>query len=288
MRRFAALIVTVLALGSLVGCGGSGDGSDGAGATSTSLASTSTSGDATTTTTAPAEKLKILVSNDDGYSAGGIDALVEALRKEEGVEVTVIAPLDQRSATGGKTTPGKLAVTDVKLASGYPAKAVDGFPADAIRVAVDELGLKPDVVIAGINAGQNLGPAVDFSGTVGATRAAVARGIPALATSSGAGDPFDYAAAVPYVLDWLKQFRAERADGTEADVTHVDNLNVPTCATGEVRGILRPPPQLGGDVAKALAAADCTSKASPDTLEDDVAAFDAGYATLDEIPAVAA
>lgn len=292
MRRTASHVLAVVTLVvALSACGGSGDDGGDAASTTTAAAAgaqASTTAQTTTTAAASAEPVAVLVTNDDGYQAEGIDALVEALREVDGVEVTVVAPLDQRSGTGGKTTPGKLAVTDVKLASGYRAKAVDGFPADTIRVALDELGVEPDVVISGINAGQNLGPAVDLSGTVGAARAAVDKGIPALAASQGAGNPFDYPAAVPYVLDWLEDFRAKAAKGAEADLDHVDNLNVPTCATGEVRGLLDVPAQLGGDVAKALAAAECTSSAPKSDLADDVAAFGAGYATLDEIPAMAA
>ena len=63
--------------------------------------------------------------------------------------------------------------TRPQTASGYEARAVEGFPADTIRVAFDELGLTPDLVVSGINEGQNLGPVVDLSGTVGAARAAV-------------------------------------------------------------------------------------------------------------------
>ena len=69
-----------------------------------------------------------------------VDTLVTALNTLDDVEVTVVAPLTQQSGQGGKTTEGELEVTDVELASGYPAKAVDGFPADAINVAFDELG----------------------------------------------------------------------------------------------------------------------------------------------------
>ena len=280
MRRLACLVTFVaIAVAVLAGCSSSG--SDGAarpdggktGSTTTVIAKTGP------------VPISILVSNDDGYEADGIDTLVEALRKVDGVTVTVVAPLTQQSGQGGKTTAGKLAVTDVKLKSGYAAKAVDGHPADAIRVAVDELGIHPDVVISGINEGQNLGPAVNLSGTVGAARAAAARKIPALATSAGNGTPSDYAASVPFVLDWLDEHRAALSAGS-APVT-VENLNVPTCTTGEVRGLAKVPAQLGGDVLKALEPGDCGSKAPLAGLHDDVAAFLAGYATLDQIPSTA-
>src|SRR6478736_2648135 len=156
-RRTPALVLAAaLSLGTLAACGSSGG-------------SESSSDTATTTPTAAAEPLRILVGNDDGYSAEGIDTLVTALLTLDDVDVTVVAPLTQQSGQGGKTTPDtELAVTDVKTKGGFPAKAVDGYPADAINVAFDELGLEPDLVITGINEGQNLGPLVDVSGTVGA------------------------------------------------------------------------------------------------------------------------
>lgn len=280
--RGRALALVAAAAVVLAACGSS-DGSDGVSANGDAT-TTVASGDTTTTTEAAAAPLEILVSNDDGYEAEGIDVLVEALRKVDDVEVTVVAPLSQQSGQGGKTTEGELKVTDVTLASGYPAKAVDGYPADTIRVAVDELGIEPDVVITGINSGQNLGPLVDLSGTVGAARAAVARGIPALATSQGVGDTFDYPSAVPFILDWLDTHRADLAAG-KATAT-VWNLNVPSCKAGtKVRGLAEVPADLDGDTGQALAAQDCASTTPLDDLDGDVAAFVAGYATFDEVPA---
>ena len=78
------------------------------------------------TTTLPAT-LHILVTNDDGVGAPGIDAVVQALSALPATEVTVVAPATNQSGTGGQTTPGPLTVTDATTASGYPAKAVAGF-----------------------------------------------------------------------------------------------------------------------------------------------------------------
>ncbi|MBX3286246.1 MAG: 5'/3'-nucleotidase SurE [Actinobacteria bacterium] len=266
----AALAVSAALV--LAGCGSSD--SDGAADPTTTTAAA----EATTTTTVAAEPLQILVSNDDGYQAEGIDVLVEALSGVDGVEVTVVAPLTQQSGTGGKSTEGDLPVTDVELASGHPAKAVEGFPSDAVRVAIDDLGIEPDLVITGINEGQNVGPAVDLSGTVGAARAAVARGVPALATSQGTGATYDYEAAVPLILDWLEEHREAIAAGEEP--VAVTNLNVPSCATGEVRGLEEAEADLDGDFGEALAAQDCSSTAAADDLDGDVALLNAGFATI--------
>ena len=261
----------------LTGCGGSDGRSD--------AAATPTTPEKVTTTTAapPAEKLKILVSNDDGYSAEGIDTLVTGLQTLDDVEITVYAPLDQKSGTGGKFTDGELAVTDVELDSGYPARAVAGFPADTIRVAVDDEGLKPDVVIAGINEGQNLGPLVDYSGTVGAARAGVARGIPSLAASQGLGAPLDYKSAVPFILDWVTEHRAALLAGDEP--VAVTNLNFPTCAAGKVRGLAVLQPDSDGSAALALKEEqDCRSTVALDEAAGDITAFNNGYATSSAIP----
>ena len=236
------------------------------------------SGDRETSTTVAAEPLQILVTNDDGVAAEGIDTLVTALSGLEDIEVTVVAPATQQSGTGGNATEGPLTTNEAQTASGHPASAVEGFPADTIRVAFDEQGVEPDLVVSGINEGQNLGPVVDVSGTVGAARAAVRRGVPALAVSQGFGTDLDYDVAAGLVTDWIDEnLDAIRAGELATDV--VFNLNVPTCDTGELRGEVETTSATAGDPA---APQDCTSTAAGQT--DDVTAFTAGFATLTEVP----
>ena len=268
MRALAVAGVLVVAALLAAGCGGDDD--DGA--------SPQSGERETTTTTAPAKPLAILVTNDDGVGAEGIDVLVEALRAVEGVEVTVVAPSGQQSGTGGSVTQGPVETNEATTASGYEARAVDGFPADTIRVAFDELALTPDLVVSGINEGQNLGPLVDVSGTVGAARAAARRGVPALAVSQGLGDDLDYEVAAGLVVDWITEHAdALRAGEVPADV--VNNLNVPTCDTGELRGQVEVASATGGDP---LGTSDCTS--TEEGGPDDVTAFTNGYATLTQVP----
>ena len=134
--------------------------------------------------------LDILVTNDDGYAAPGIDALVERLRALPGVKLTVVAPATNQSGTSDRTTPGPvsaLTATEVTTASGYAATAVAGFPADSVNYALDVLKLSPDLVVSGSNAGQNLGVVAPISGTVGAARTAVRRGVPGVAVSQEIG-----------------------------------------------------------------------------------------------------
>src|ERR1700755_568871 len=82
--------------------------------------------------------LRVLVSNDDGVKAPGIDAVVTALRKLPKVTVTGVAPAANQSGTGGKTTSGALTATKTTPKSGYPAMAVKGSPADSVNYALSK------------------------------------------------------------------------------------------------------------------------------------------------------
>ena len=266
MRNAARLIAAAsVALLLLAGCSSSGDKGDGGNAT----------------TTIAAEPIKILVTNDDGYNADGIDAVVEGLRTVEGVQVTVVAPATNQSGTGGNTTTGALVVTDATTKSGYPAKAVAGFPADTIVWAIDQHGIDftPDLVISGINAGQNMGPAVDVSGTVGAARAAVTRGIPALAASQGPlVPPQDFSAGRAQVVKWIQDNMTAIVDRTLTTAT-VANLNVPTCPTGAVRGQIDVP--VAPTTQGYTDTPNCTSTLTGPT--DDIQAYLNGFAPLSEL-----
>ncbi len=152
--------------------------------------------------------ITVLVTNDDGVAAPGIDSLVQALSKAKNTKVVVVAPAENQSGTGGKTTPGTLTTTAATTASGYEATAVVGFPADTVTAALDQLGVKPNVVMSGINVGQNLGGFTELSGTVGAARMAATRGIPAVAFSQGLGDAPQYDNTAKLAVDWLAKHRA--------------------------------------------------------------------------------
>jgi len=278
LRIWMGRAVVVLVCGAFVAAGCSSDsGGDGA-----SGDTTTTSVAEATTTTAAAETLDILVSNDDGYQGEGLDAVVQALSELPDTTVTVSAPADDRTGTGGQTTDGPLTATDEETLSGFPVTAVQGFPADSVNYALDEvLDEAPDLVITGLNKGQNMGPIIDASGTVGAARAAVAASIPALATSQGIdAEPPDYASGVEFILQWLDENREALIAG-DATV-EVTNLNIPTCATGEVRGLVEVPP--AADMAdRDYNAADCAS--TEEDPPDDVGAFNIGFASIGPIPA---
>ncbi len=272
-RRSAGAVAIAIAL-SLAGsaCGGS-DAADG---TTTTVADGVATQESTTTA---AQVLTILVSNDDGYAAPGIDAVVRALSALPDTEVVVAAPKENQSGSGSTTTEGQLEVTEVQTASGHPATAVAGFPADSVNWALDGgIDVTPDLVVTGVNSGQNLGKVGDeLSGTVGAARAAAARGIPALATSVALDDAADYDAAAVYVTDWVQEHRdAILAGELDGDDVIIENLNVPVCATGEVRGVVEVPMSTSSD--GAIAVQDCESELEDPT--DDIVAFNNGFVTL--------
>jgi 5'-nucleotidase len=226
--------------------------------------------------------LRVLVTNDDGVGAPGIDALVQGLRKIKGVRITVVAPADNKSGSSDMTTPGALTTTQATTVSGYPAIAVNGFPADTVNFALDGgIPTKPQLVASGVNEGANLGPVVKVSGTVGAGRTAVRRGVPAVAISQGTspGVEPDYAAGVREALRWVKEHRAALTKKKPKAPTEVANINVPTCPTGKVRGLRDVPSATGGDITQVPNCASTLKNPS-----DDVVAFMNGYAALSEVP----
>ena len=237
---------------------------------------TSSTTTTTTTTEAPAaEPLTIHVTNDDGVGAPGIGALVDALTARDDLEVVVVAPAENQSGSSDTTSDGAVTWAEATTAGGYPAVAVDGFPADSVNVALGELGILPDLVISGINEGQNVGPLIELSGTVGAARTAARAGYPALAASQGIGEPSDFPTGVAVVLDWFDQVVPALREGQVEP--GVSSINVPTCETGTVRGLADVPPATDVEE-RDIFAADCAS--TVDAPVDDIDALNHGFASL--------
>jgi len=131
--------------------------------------------------------LSLLISNDDGVFAAGIQALAaEAARR--GHRVTVVCPDQERSASGhGLTlqTPLRAERADDLFAAGVTAWACSGNPSDCVKLALfNLLAEPPDLVLSGVNHGPNLGTDVLYSGTVAAAMEGTIEGLPALAVSS--------------------------------------------------------------------------------------------------------
>lgn len=274
VRSVAAALSLIVTAGLVSACSSSNDSA----ATSTSAA------DSTTTTVAATDKtLTILVSNDDGVGAKGIDVLVTALKGMPNTQVIVSAPATNQSGSGGKTTPGELTATPTTMLSGVEATAVTGFPADSVNWALSGgVKEKPQLVASGINAGQNVGSFIDLSGTVGAARAAAAKGIPGLAVSAGIDDDAAFAAAAKLAVEWVEQHRGALLDGSMDTVpASVTNINVPVCSAGAVRGLLEVP--ASPEAPASLAAVDCSAPEPATKPVDDNSAIAAGWASLSNI-----
>jgi 5'-nucleotidase len=225
-------------------------------------------------------KITVLVTNDDGVDAPGIDALVQALSKVKNTKVVVVAPATNQTNTGGSSTPGTLVTAAATTASGHEATAVQGFPADTITAALDQLGVKPNVVMSGINRGQNYATVVPLSGTIGAARAAATRGIPAVAFSQGAVETPQYAATAALAVEWLHQHRAELAKKPKTAPTAITSYNVPNCPSGKSRGVLEV--QTAPDLANINDPIDCSATGPKPTT--DVTAYNQGYAAVSQVP----
>jgi 5'-nucleotidase len=132
------------------------------------------------------QMLNVLLTNDDGIEAEGLQAMRRALAAMEGVRLAVIAPDGNRSAMARSiTTRRPLWVAEVPFADGSVGYATDGTPVDCVRLASLGLveGFTTDLVVAGINHGANLGDDITYSGTVAAALEGVVLGIPAIAVS---------------------------------------------------------------------------------------------------------
>ncbi|MEV2278081.1 5'/3'-nucleotidase SurE [Nocardiopsis sp. NPDC049922] len=129
------------------------------------------------------DALRIMVTNDDGYQAPGITILADRLT-EAGHDVTIVAPLTNQSGTGTKMS------TSDTIAVEHPEPdvwAVDGTPGDAVAFGLSAVygEDQPDLVISGANFGINVAGIANHSGTVGGAIAALERGVPAFAVSTG-------------------------------------------------------------------------------------------------------
>jgi 5'-nucleotidase len=130
--------------------------------------------------------VRVLLTNDDGIEAAGLQALRRALLVVPGVELAVIAPDGNRSAMARSiTTRRPLWVQEVDFDDGTVGYATDGTPVDCVRLARLGLveGFEAELVVSGINHGSNLGDDITYSGTVAAALEAIVLGLPGIAVS---------------------------------------------------------------------------------------------------------
>lgn len=132
------------------------------------------------------DPFRILLVNDDGVDAPGIAAMAKALATDPSLEVTIVAPTEQQSGKGtALTIHGDLPLRPHAPIAGFPAWSVDATPATTARVGLSVVlsNNPPDLVISGINKGENVGRIAWYSGTVGAAREAILAGSSSVALS---------------------------------------------------------------------------------------------------------
>jgi len=147
--------------------------------------------------------VKILLVNDDGILAPGIQKLYEAIKGLG--DITVVAPDGERSAVSHALTLDKpLPVRNVDTGT-FQGTAVMGTPADCVKLALSEvMSEMPDLVLSGINLGCNTGLNVIYSGTVGGAAEAVFNGIPAIALSLDTYTDPNWEPILPFVRELVK------------------------------------------------------------------------------------
>lgn len=179
------------------------------------------------------KKLHILVSNDDGIDSPGLHELVQEVKKI--ARVTVVAPDRQQSAVGHAITVSyPLRSYKFYKDGSFFGYAVDGTPADAVKLAVRSiLREKPDLLISGINHGSNTAINIIYSGTVSAATEGTILGIPSIAVSLTTYEEPDFTYAAKFSRK-LALFLAKKKlpEGT------LLNVNIPPVPESQVSGVL--------------------------------------------------
>ena len=178
--------------------------------------------------------MRILLTNDDGIHAPGLDVL-ETLARQFSDDIWIVAPAEEQSGAGHSLTlnrPVRLRQYDERRF------AVSGTPTDAVMMALRKvLPGKPDVILSGVNRGANLGDDVTYSGTVSAAIEGALAGIPSIAfsqvyASEGMGDAVPFGAAEA----WGARVLAPLLEAPFAPRTLI-NVNFPALPAQDVHGI---------------------------------------------------
>jgi 5'-nucleotidase len=176
--------------------------------------------------------MNILLTNDDGIYAPGLRALYDGLRPDN--EVTVIAPESEQSAVGHAITILKpLRIKPISLSDGFKGFAVDGTPADCVKIGVRKvLSSTPDFIVSGINPGANVGVHVLYSGTVSAATEGAILGIPSISVSV---DTFSHSHYEPGVRLVRSLIHIIKRNGLKKGTAL--NINLPALAWEDIKGI---------------------------------------------------
>ncbi|HIG91436.1 MAG: 5'/3'-nucleotidase SurE [Methylococcales bacterium] len=171
--------------------------------------------------------MKILLSNDDGYFAKGLLVLAAALK--ERADITIVAPDKNRSAASNSLTL-ELPLRASEIEPNF--YKVDGTPTDCVHLAITGLiETEPDMVIAGINHGANMGDDVLYSGTLAAATEGRFLGFPAIAISLASNEPQYFETAAEVAVYLLRRIQEKPL---AQDV--VLNVNVPDIPVAELKG----------------------------------------------------
>jgi 5'-nucleotidase len=185
--------------------------------------------------------MRVLLTNDDGIDAEGLQALRRALLGVDGIDLQVIAPDGNRSAIGRSiTTRRDLTVEQRDFEDGTTGWATDGTPVDCVRLASLGLidGWTPEVIVSGINHGANLGDDVTYSGTVAAALEGLVLGLPAVALSQQSDRrEMDFRLGLTFDFTHAARFAArvvEELEQVPLPPSTLLNVNVPA---GEPSGV---------------------------------------------------
>ncbi len=179
--------------------------------------------------------MKILVSNDDGIFAEGIRSLANGLAAV-GHEVIVVCPDKERSATGHSLTlyqPIRAEIVKSIFDDQITAWACSGTPSDCVKLALfGLLETKPDLVLAGINHGPNLGTDILYSGTVSAAMEGIVENIPSIALSLGSYTSREFEVAVNFAQSLVQKIESQPLDNLM-----LLNVNIPAVKETEIAGV---------------------------------------------------
>lgn len=171
--------------------------------------------------------MRILLSNDDGYFAPGLDVLAERLSKL--ADIVVVAPERDRSGASNSLTLDR-PLTVRKAQNGF--YYVNGTPTDCVHLAVTGLlDQLPDMVISGINDGANMGDDTIYSGTVAAATEGYLLGVPSLAVSMSKHNARHFETAAQVVVDLLQHY-----EKSPFSAPILLNVNVPDIPYEEIKG----------------------------------------------------
>ena len=175
--------------------------------------------------------MKVLVTNDDGIYAKGIECLAKSLSLL--AEVTVVAPDVERSAVGHAITLNNpLRVEEVYKGGRLFGYAINGTPADCVKIGINAImNNKPDAVFSGINPGANVGTDIIYSGTVSAAIEGSIMGCCSVAVSVGDRRNPDYDFAADYSMKLLKMLAQKKFPGI------LLNVNMPSIPPEKINGV---------------------------------------------------